>query len=1096
MLRRWTWWTLGAMVMAASQSCAALKPQVIKTRWATGDVVIASQVVNPPADATTDAAPAIQAAIDQAKAAGGGVVFLSAGRYRLATPITVREGVILRGDWAPPGKARADQTTLLMLTSGRGNADAPPAIAIERGTGLRELTLWHPEQDAANPVPYPWAVALAKTATGDNSTVANVTLVNPWRGISIGPDWNELHTLRRIYATPLSLGIFIDTVTDIGRLDEVDLSPRWWTESGLPGAPQAGALAATLAKATGLDMGRSDWEYMYRLRVTGYGTGVVVRAGAQGTANAVMYGAELTDCDTALRLEGLNGVGLSVTASRLAGRRGLVTTDRFTTVAQFNSCRIEGIEHTGRGVLTLQHCDVSGPTVANQGTFSALDCDLGQVTIGAAVPRARLLGCRWQGQPEIDNKSQGDVAIVHRDLGLSRPNVAMHVPSPTPRPANDQLFDVTDSGAAATAEDNTAAFQKALDAAGAAGGGTVYVPAGRYRFRGHLTVPSGVELRGIWDVPHHTVSDGSTLMVTEGRGQEDGTPFISLQPNAGVRGLNVWHPEQDVAAPVPYPWVVRSLGVGCWAVDLNLGDAWQGVDFGTHPSDGHVVRYLSGCCLKRGLWVSRSATAGWVEDFMFNPHYALRLPPNMPHPPYAGDMGAKLIDWLRANLQGLALGRCAEEHVRGTFLYAAYDGIAFLDDQGGANARVIMHGSDTVSRSCYVEAGNIEGHLFQLVPLSAQAVAAWAVSPKFTGKARFDNSQIWAGNTTAVVEGTGDVLLSQMNTLTGPLRLAGGKARVIGAWFSGTWSPAVRIEPSCQSAEVVSCLSGAPLTVANGIGDKAYIRANAAAGQRAASGPATALAEDKFRASTGWEAGQPVGPKDTVATPGGGLKSVSGMTCGPVAGVGRDGGTALRLAGKADDPAYSFVYARILTGPIGVRGDTVLSYWLRPENKLGGYTCVDLVFSDGSTLRDSSSHTASGTPARAAGGLAKEGEWVHIEVPLGSEHAGKVIDQVMLAYDSRSGGGAFGVLLDDLSIVSEATPSAEVKVDRAVARPTLTAPAGWQIAYTTDGTNPTDASPRGTSVALTPAPGRLNEVRWRLVLPDGRLAAATRALVW
>ena len=220
------------------------------------------------------------------------------------------------------------------------------------------------------------------------------------------------------------------------------------------------------------------------------------------------------------------------------------------------------------------------------------------------------------------------------------------------------------------------------------------------------------------------------------------------------------------------------------------------------------------------------------------------------------------------------------------------------------------------------------------------------------------------------------------------------------------------------------------------------------------------------------------------------------MTCGPVAGAGRNGGTALRLAGRADDASYSFVYARILNGPIGVRGDSVLSYWLKPENERAQASCVDLVFSDGSTLRDSSSHTAGGTPARATGGLAKVGQWQHIEVPLGSEHAGKVIDTVMLAYDSRSGGGDFAVLLDDLSITSEVAPTAEVKTERVGDKLTLTAPAGWQVAWTTDGTNPTEASPKGATVTLDARADQLNEVRWRLVLPDGKLASATRALVW
>ena len=83
-------------------------------------------------------------------------------------------------------------------------------------------------------------------------------------------------------------------------------------------------------------------------------------------------------------------------------------------------------------------------------------------------------------------------------------------------------------------------FQKALDAAGASGGGTVYMPAGSYRFAGRLRVPAGVELRGCFDVPHHTISWGSVLLPMAGRGNESGTPFIELAAGSGARELAVW----------------------------------------------------------------------------------------------------------------------------------------------------------------------------------------------------------------------------------------------------------------------------------------------------------------------------------------------------------------------------------------------------------------------------------------------------------------------------------------------------------------------------------------------------------------------------
>lgn len=1082
--------------MAASSASAALVPRVVDTVWPTADVVIASLVVQPPIDPNADAAPLIQAAIDEAADGGGAVVFLPVGAYRLASPLVLREGVTLRGDWAPPGTAPAAQTTRLLLVHGRGDADAAPAITIEKGTGLRELTLWHPEQSGTEPVPYPWAVAISTTNAGNNFTLANMTLVNPWRGASFGPQFNELHTLRNIYGTPLNLGVFIDTVTDIGRLDNVDFSPSWWAGSGLPGAPTAAALAPTLGAATGVDMGRSDWEYIYQVRVRGYGTGMVIRAGAQGTTNAVMFGCELLDCGTALRVEALNGVGLAATACELTGTTGLATTGAFTTIAQFNSCQISSVDHPSRGVLTFQHCDLGPVSVTGDGTFSALDCDLGPVHLGPEVGRARVLGCRWAGAPQIRNESQGDVAIVHRDLALTRPDVTPHVPAPVYRPANDLLFVVTAYGAAEAADDNTAAFQAALDAAEERGGGTVYVPAGRWQIRGGLRVPTGVELRGIFDVPHHTVSDGSTLLAFGGAGDAQGTPLISLEAGSGARGLTVWYPEQNVLQPVEFPWSVQSLGPGCWVRDVALGNPWQGVDFATHPSTGHVINYLAGAPVSRGLQVSKSDGDGWVEDVQFNPHYTMRIPGDFPRPDYGRDTGGDLILWQRANMVAMAVGDCEREHMRGNFVYAAHDGLAFVRDGGTANARVFMHGSDTVSRPAVLDGGNVEAHLTQLVPLSAQEVAAFVTTPAFDGQVAFHNSQVWAGTKTAQFEGSGRVLLSQFNTLTGPVRAAGGQLDLIGGFFSGSWQPAVALEPPTERARVVATLSPGALEVANGLGDAARVVANSADSPRGLGGSAAAsLDPDAFHLQTGWEAGEAAALSDTVATTGGGIREVPVFTARAEPGTGREGGTGVRLTGRGAS-AHPYVYALLAQTQLGVRADTELKYWFKPENARGLDAFVDLYFTDGTTLRDSAAVTTGGAPARHPARAAAVGEWLQVTVPLGGVHFGKVIQQIMFAWDSTGGPGEFAATIDDLVITSDPVAVAAPEVSLAGRTLTLRAPAGWQVAWSTNGTNPSEDSPRGSVATVTAPANALGEIRWRLIPPGGQMLRAVGSRVW
>src|SRR3974377_1553897 len=75
------------------------------------------------------------------------------------------------------------------------------------------------------------------------------------------------------------------------------------------------------------------------------------------------------------------------------------------------------------------------------------------------------------------------------------------------------------------------------------GGGVVYAPRGNYFFAGHLSVPDAVALKGMWEsVPSHIgirnagaakpTDDGTTFLVTESRGKEDGPPFITLNTDS------------------------------------------------------------------------------------------------------------------------------------------------------------------------------------------------------------------------------------------------------------------------------------------------------------------------------------------------------------------------------------------------------------------------------------------------------------------------------------------------------------------------------------------------------------------------------------
>ncbi len=1110
---------IAVLLLTRAVSAAEGKPAVVDTLFATDDVVIATSVVSPPADPGADASPLIQAAVDSTATGGGGVVFLRAGRYRIERPLVIKDGVTLRGDWTPPSRRGWEGGTLLMPTAGKGSAEGPPAIGLTSNCGVREIAVWYPEQSAVRPVPYPWTIATVRAAGSTqsiaNPTVLNVTLVNPYQGVCIGPQTNFLFVVRNVYGTPLRTGLSIDACYDIGRTHGVRFSPRWWETARLPGAPKTHASrtalrAFMLREATALDLGRDEWGYVYGVEIDGYRTGIRLRPG-DGLMNGVFFGCTVRDCATALQLDAVSPIGISATGCTFQGRDCAVAAPAsFGGVAQFNTCRFasggrSAITGGGSGTLMFQNCSFRAwrqvAVDATAGALTAMGCSFQQagahVRLGPGVARARIIGNRFAGRPGIECRAErGDVQVSHRPVAFARPDVSPMQLPPDPRPATRQLFLVTDYGAAPERQDNTDAFRRALEAGGRAGGGTVYVPAGVYRLAGQITVPAGVELRGSFDTPHHTLCAGSALLTTSGRGNAEGTPFIQLRSGSGLRGLTISYPDQNMTGIVPYPWAVRGLGPRCWVMHVNIANAFQGVDFWTHRSDGHLIRYLDGSYYQKGLFVSKCRGKGWIDDVHFNPHFGFWVDPRLKPVPTAN--WDATIEYVRSNLIGVALGRCDDEQALSTFLYAGHDGLAFLDDGGSAKARVIHHGTDTGERCVAIEtSGKSRITLInpQLVPLGRQVVGGIVVGERFAGAASLFGSSMWPSSIGGVVGGRGSVLIQGLNNLSGTITIRGGRCAVENARFDGAPGPEIRVTSGCNAARLIGNVSASGSL---GIDNQAQGRCVALANSLDV--PVSPVAGMSVL-TTGWEAADPQRAPDRVDSTGSWQAGVSGAACRVTDQDCRvtdqdcrTGRRALRISGRADDPVHAYAYYRILDGPIAVYRDTVLSYWIKPSDETSRQAGIDLTFTDGSDLRSSSATTSTGANVHAANPKGVVGQWTQVSIPLGRYLTGKTISAVLLAYDSRGGHGPFDACIDDLSVQSSlAGRNWEVRADPAggvypgEVRVELKATGSAAIRYTLDGTSPRPDSPLYGGPILLARPG-LYDVRFQTQAPDGRLS--------
>ena len=322
---------------------------------------------------------------------------------------------------------------------------------------------------------------------------------------------------------------------------------------------------------------------------------------------------------------------------------------------------------------------------------------------------------------------------------------------------HDSLNVKTFGAAGDAATDDTAAFQRTLDAAHTSGGGTVYVPPGRYLFKGVLTIPDGVSLRGSFGcVPSHSGirdhgqpkpgDDGSALFVTAGHGSEDGKPFLTLNTNSSVSGLTFYYPEQVLdEAPVPYPWTIVMRGKNPAAFDLELLNPYQGID--ASQNERHNIRNITGQPLRRGIWVDAIYDIGRIENVHFNPWW---------------NSHSKVYQWQTANGEAFIFGRADWEYVLNTFCFGYRVGYKFVETKTGAcNGNFLGIGADDCNRAMLVEQSAPYGILIangEFTSFHGDDPTMLDVAETNTGVVRISNSAFWGPcNQIAKVGGQGTV---------------------------------------------------------------------------------------------------------------------------------------------------------------------------------------------------------------------------------------------------------------------------------------------------------------------------------------------------
>lgn len=280
-------------------------------RW---DVVDAGAV----GDGATDCTKVFQRLLDEAAKAGGGVVAVPAGRFRIDGNLTIPANVTLQGIYRVPptiGPTPIDKLTgsVLYAYAGRGSEDGPPFIRLAaNNSAIAGLVIAYPEWKRSDvpPVPYPPCVLSEGT---ENVGIRDCCFLNPYEAIKLVRA--HRHIVRNVTGYPIKRGIFVDECYDIGHIENIHFWPF-----GVAYDPHEPYCQWINTKGVAFELARTDWHYVSNTFCFGYGVGYKFSQSKHGSTNGNFLGLGADSCQRAVVVEQAQPPGLLITNGEFVGR--------------------------------------------------------------------------------------------------------------------------------------------------------------------------------------------------------------------------------------------------------------------------------------------------------------------------------------------------------------------------------------------------------------------------------------------------------------------------------------------------------------------------------------------------------------------------------------------------------------------------------------------------------------------------------------------------------------------------------------------------------------------------------------------------------
>jgi len=750
------------------------EPRIVDTINPTEDIIVASYIATDEPyslDPTgvEDSTRMLNRMVVDLTSRGGGTIFLPAGKYRITDTIVVHPAVSIVGDWKDPDTMQpgdSDYGTVIIADVPSATMNTPGLFRMIGHSGVRGITVFYPDQNVEDPVPYPFTFEIPGMALGDavwpyvgSQTIMHVTMLNSYKGIIAGATvlqeggggGHGNHLFRNIKGTALREGLYLADAGDCARDDDITLNNRFWANAGPEFNPPArdDINAWTRKHGVGVRITDAEWENMNEIRVADYYIGILADSGMRAPTFFYANNFSIEDCMIGIRVNcvfpaaALQFTGLNMSLLDDPDAIGVIIShNRRGEIVQgnvvFDTCTFD----LRGGTMFRYEDEMSGTVIQNSKFLSwggeyamklsgrvsvsgnefvqRLTEDKKAILIDDSTWFASFVGNTFTGNEEYFLTNNGcELYEINHDTSelISEDAPYEYVRSTvTIKPPRRELYVLTDAPTNGMI-DATKYIQDLMDKAHDEGGGIVYLPPGSYRIETNITVPSNVELRGSYFTQHTADPKGTTLWVIEGKNTptpESDQAAITVEANAGVRGISIYHyeyPNNRRRDYVPYPYAIRGNGANVYLIDIGLYNSWFGVDLSgdySEPCDDFLIRSVVGCAIRNAYHVGNSKR-GWIEYGNIvgaasgSNHYVNQFN-------RFGNWWDQIIDEVWDNLTAVKVGAVEELYMLCYGMYASNPAFHFYEQNGkGANALLITCLVDGMAEGFIIDATGDKG---------------------------------------------------------------------------------------------------------------------------------------------------------------------------------------------------------------------------------------------------------------------------------------------------------------------------------------------------------------------------------------------------